>query len=136
LRRGSALEIYAYIMLGVSTVLCAVGVIPTCIIGIALANPDWLLSEAQELRYSNNDAYRVWLGEAGVTLTEDEVTRRRTLLREAVLAAAIHAGHARLTETVPVMVIFGILAFVHLSVIRRLRRQHRESTQMEAHAPR
>jgi hypothetical protein len=114
-------------MLGVSAVLCAVGVIPTCIIAIALANPDWLLSEAQEMRYSNNDAYRVWLGEAGSSLTEDEVTRRRTLLRKAALAAAIQAGHARLTETVPVMVVFGILAFIHLRIIRRLRRQHREN---------
>ena len=121
MKKRSALTVYAYVMLGVSGFMCACGVIVVSVASIALTRPEILLTEGQELRYGHNDNYREWLGEAGASLTEDEVTLRREEAKQVALDAASQEGRERLLLAGVMALVFGFVAWLHWRLIRRQR---------------
>jgi hypothetical protein len=117
--RNRALEIYAYVVCGVSLLIGA-GVLAQAVKqSIVLAAPSMRLSESQVRMYGNNDHYRNAFKESLADASEDDVTRRRLEAREVALEAAKQGAIREQLENVPLVVLFLSISWFHWRIVRR-----------------
>ena len=117
--RSRALEIYAYVVCGVSLIIGAAALAKVVKQSVVLAAPSTRLSESQVRMYGNNDHYRDAFKESLADAPEDEITRRRLAARGVALEAAKQGAIREQIENVPLVLLFLGVAWFHWRLARR-----------------